>query len=98
MSKRARVLLFVLLFSLAVFSLVLVLDSETEFSRKLGLINFVVIMAGVVFFASLIDAAGITGAVLTVFAVVFFAVTGASLLFNRYAVKAGAKNLMEVEV
>ena len=82
-------------------------DSETEFSRKLGLINFVVIVAGVifmvvclgvVFFASLIDEAGITGAVLTVFAVVFFAVTGASLLFNNYAVKAGAKNLAEVEV
>ena len=82
-------------------------DSETEFSRKLGVLNVVVIVAGVialviclgvVVFSPEIEESDITVAARIVFAVIFLVVSGASLLFNSYAVKTGAKNLMKVEV
>ena len=82
-------------------------DSETEFSRKLGVLNVVVIVAGlialiiclgVLVFSPEIEEADITVAARIVFAVIFFIVSGVSLLFNGYAVKTGAKNLMNVEV
>ena len=82
-------------------------DSETEFSRKLGVLNVVVIVAGVialviclgvVVFSPEIEESDITVAARIVFAVIFLVVSGASLLFNSYAVKTGAKNLMNVEV
>lgn len=82
-------------------------DSETEFSRKLGIINVAVIVAGVialvvclgsVTFSAQIEESDITGAVMIAFAAVFVTVTGASLLFNAYAVKTGAGNLMKVDV
>ena len=82
-------------------------DSETEFSRKLGVLNVVVIMAGLIaliiclgvaVFSPEIEESNITVAARIVFAVIFFIVAGVSLLFNGYAVKTGAKNLMNVEV
>ena len=82
-------------------------DSETEFSRKLGAVNVVIIVAGVVAlivclgtvsFSSQIEESNITVAVLIVFAAVVLVVSGVSLLFNIHAVKTGAKNLMNVDV
>ena len=82
-------------------------DSESEFARKLGMINLIAIVAGaiamivclcIVAFSALIEEAGITGMVHIIFASVFVLVSGVSLLFNSYAVKKGAKNLTEVEV
>ena len=82
-------------------------DSETEFSRKLGGVNLAVIIAGVaamivclgvLSFSQEIEKLNITGALQIVFAVIVVAVTVVSLLYNNYAVKTGAKNLMNVEV
>ena len=81
-------------------------DSESEFSRKLGGINITIIVAGVfalvvclgvVAFLTAIRESGSTVVSAIIFGVAFFLILVSSLLYDRYAVKAGAKNLTQVQ-
>ena len=81
-------------------------DSETELSRKLGVINLVIIITGVVllvvFIAALaigplLDAAPAASTIVTVCAAVSLAVIILAFVINKFAAAAAAKNLMKLE-
>ena len=82
-------------------------DSETELSRKLGVINLILIAAGVVLLVVLIaalaigpllDAAPAAGRIIVIVcAAVSLAVIILAPVINKFAIAAAAKNIMKLE-
>ena len=81
-------------------------DSETELSRKLGVINLILIAAGVVLLGvfiialvigALLSASPAAGMIVIVCAAVGLAAFVLALVMNQFAAAAAAKNLMKLE-
>lgn len=81
-------------------------ESETEISRKLGLVNVIALILGIVVYVGFIVFAGLSPEIQTdarmkigvvVFVASLLAVFGLSVVINHLTVKAGAWNLEQVE-